>query len=54
MRGVLKGLRPRATAHLIEGADHAFHVPVRGGRNDREIAAEIAVCVAGWTGKVGG
>jgi predicted alpha/beta-hydrolase family hydrolase len=48
MRGVLTGLRPRATAHLIEGADHGFHVPVRSGRNDREIVAEIALSMSEW------
>jgi predicted alpha/beta-hydrolase family hydrolase len=48
MRGVLKVLRPRATAHLIHGADHGFHVPLRGGRNDREIVAEIALSMSEW------
>src|SRR5579863_101506 len=34
-------LAPRATLHLVDGADHSFHVLARSGRNDREVLGEI-------------
>jgi predicted alpha/beta-hydrolase family hydrolase len=48
MRRVLKALRPRATLKPVDGADHGFHVPVRSGRDDREVVAEIALSVSKW------
>ncbi len=49
---VVKGLGRSATLHLVEGADHSFHVPARSGRNDREVMGEILDYFAGWIGKV--
>jgi hypothetical protein len=37
-----------ATLHQVEAADHAFHVPARSGRNDREVMTEILDAVAAW------
>jgi uncharacterized protein len=54
LRGVLKGLRPRTTLHPVDGADHGFHVPIRSGRTDREIVAEIALAVSEWIGRFEG
>jgi hypothetical protein len=34
--------------HLVEGADHSFHVLARSGRNDREVMKEILDAFAGW------
>jgi predicted alpha/beta-hydrolase family hydrolase len=48
LRGVLKKLRRSTKPHLIDGADHGFHVPVRSGRTDGEIVAEIALSAFGW------
>ena len=31
----------RATLHIVEGADHAFHVLVRSGRNDAQVREEL-------------
>ena len=46
---VVQRLGPRATLHLVDGADHSFHVLARSGRNDRDVMAEIldafAACV---------
>ena len=39
-----------ASLHLVEGADHSFHVPARSGRNDREVMAEILDAFAAWSG----
>lgn len=48
LKPVVKQLGSRATMHLVEGADHSFHVPARSGRNDREVLNEILDAFAGW------
>ncbi|GAB3474848.1 alpha/beta hydrolase family protein [Polaromonas eurypsychrophila] len=45
------GLGKRATLHVIEGADHAFHVLVRSGRNDEQAREELLDTLAGWMKK---
>ncbi len=43
----IAGLKGRATLELIQGADHAFHVPRKSGRTDGEVlAAAFAVAPA--------
>jgi predicted alpha/beta-hydrolase family hydrolase len=37
-----------ASLHEVAAADHAFHVPARSGRNDREVMTEIMDAVAAW------
>jgi hypothetical protein len=49
---VVHSLGPRATLHVVEGADHSFHVPARSGRNDREVMDEILDIFADWIGKI--
>jgi predicted alpha/beta-hydrolase family hydrolase len=49
MRPVVEGLAPRATLHVLEGADHSFHVLKRSGRTDEGILAEVAATVRNWT-----
>jgi predicted alpha/beta-hydrolase family hydrolase len=39
---------PRATLHVVDGADHAFHVLRRSGRTDREVIGELADAVSRW------
>lgn len=51
---VVQHLRPSATLHLVEGADHSFHVLARSGRNDREVMGEVLDAFAGWVGAIGG
>jgi uncharacterized protein len=48
LRAVCSRLRVRATLHLIEDADHAFHVRARSGRTDQEVIGEIGSVVAAW------
>lgn len=48
LKPAVKQLGSRATMHLVEGADHSFHVPARSGRNDREVLNEILDAFAGW------
>ncbi|HMM87786.1 alpha/beta hydrolase family protein [Bradyrhizobium sp.] len=45
---VVKGLGSRATLHLLEGADHSFHVLKSSGRNDREMLGEALDTFAAW------
>jgi uncharacterized protein len=52
LRPVIQNLGPRATLHVVEGADHSFHVPARSGRNDCEVMAELLDTFAGWIEKV--
>jgi predicted alpha/beta-hydrolase family hydrolase len=39
----------RAQLHVIEWADHSFHVPKKSGRSDNEILEELADVIADWT-----
>ena|SRR5271165_4312433 len=42
------------TLSLIEQADHSFHVPVRSGRTDAEVLAELCDTITAWIGAVRG
>ena len=41
LKPVVTSLGKRATLHLVEQADHSFHVPVRTGRKDAAVLDEI-------------
>ncbi len=45
---VVRSLGPSATLHLVDGADHSFHVLARSGRNDRDVMNEILDAFAAW------
>jgi predicted alpha/beta-hydrolase family hydrolase len=47
MRGV-EGELPRATLHVVEGADHGFHVVKRSGRTDAMVMDELTSVIARW------
>jgi uncharacterized protein len=49
---VVKRLGQAATLHLVEGADHSFHVLARSGRNDGDVMREILDAFAGWIGAI--
>ena len=49
LRPVCESLGPLATLHIVEGADHSFHVLKRSGRTDAEVLAELAQTVKSWT-----
>jgi predicted alpha/beta-hydrolase family hydrolase len=49
---VVAGLGPSASLHLVEGADHSFHVPARSGRNDRDVMREILDTLSEWIGAI--
>jgi predicted alpha/beta-hydrolase family hydrolase len=48
LRPVCEPLGPRATLHVIDTADHSFHVLKRSGKNDAEVLREMARTVATW------
>jgi predicted alpha/beta-hydrolase family hydrolase len=39
---------PNATLHVVDGADHSFHVLKRSGRTDEEVLRELAQTFAQW------
>ena len=47
---VVARLGSRATLHLIDQADHAFHVPARSGRNDAVVMDEMLDTFVAWAG----
>jgi predicted alpha/beta-hydrolase family hydrolase len=36
------------TLHLVEGADHSFHVPKRSRRSEEDVLDELAVAISAW------
>jgi predicted alpha/beta-hydrolase family hydrolase len=54
IRDTVEALGSRATLHVVEGADHAFHVLVRSGRTGDQVLAELADTTAGWMTGVSG
>ena len=47
---VVKKLGASASLHLVQEADHSFHVLVRSGRNDRDVMTEVLDALAAWAG----
>jgi predicted alpha/beta-hydrolase family hydrolase len=45
---LVRGLGPRATLHLVEGADHSFGVVKRSGRSPAEVLAELLATTVDW------
>jgi len=41
-------LAGRATLHVVDGADHSFHVLVRSGRTDAQVREELLDTMAHW------
>jgi predicted alpha/beta-hydrolase family hydrolase len=48
VRDVLAPLAARAKLHVVEGADHSFHVPARSGRTDAQVLAELVETSVAW------
>ncbi len=46
---VHKPLRSRTHLHIVEGADHSFHVLKRSGRTDTEVLDELATTLRHFT-----
>ncbi|MQA91584.1 MAG: alpha/beta hydrolase [Gemmatimonas sp.] len=48
MGEVTAKLGRRATLHVVDGADHGFHVLKRSSRSDSEVIEELADTIADW------
>ncbi len=48
VRPMCAKLGPRATLHIVETADHSFHVLKRSGTTDAEVLRELARTTASW------
>ncbi len=46
---ICEQLRDRATLHVVESADHSFHVPRKSGKTNHEILGQLASVIADWT-----
>jgi len=49
LRPICESLGPQTTLHIIEGADHSFHVLKRSGRTDSQVLAELSSTAKTWT-----
>jgi predicted alpha/beta-hydrolase family hydrolase len=45
---VSQGLKPRATLHVVEGADHSFGILQRSGRSADQVRDELAQTIVEW------
>jgi predicted alpha/beta-hydrolase family hydrolase len=52
LRPICAKLGARATLHIIETADHSFHVLKSSGKTDAEVMREMARTVGDWTDKI--
>jgi predicted alpha/beta-hydrolase family hydrolase len=48
MRALTKKLGARATLHLVDDADHSFHVPAKSGRKDAEVRRAFLDGFTAW------
>lgn len=48
LRATTKKLGRRATLHIVEAADHAFHVLVRSGRTDQQVLEDLLEAMCSW------
>jgi len=53
LRPICVGLGSRATLHVIETADHSFHVPKNSGKSDADILRVLAQTTASWADQLG-
>lgn len=53
LRPICEKLGPRATLHIVESADHSFHVLKRSGKSDPEVLRDLASTVANWCSQLG-
>jgi predicted alpha/beta-hydrolase family hydrolase len=48
VRETVSALQPRASLHVVDGADHAFQVLVRSGRTHAQVLDEMLDTAAAW------
>lgn len=47
---LLADVEPRPTLHVVQGADHGFHVLKRSGRTDEDVLDELCDTFVEWVG----
>ena len=52
LKPVAAKLGKRASLHLVDHADHSFHVPAKSGRKDPDVLNEILDVAADWMAKL--
>ena len=52
LQPVLAALQPPPQLHIVEGADHSFHVLKRSGRTDADVIAELASEISAFAARV--
>jgi predicted alpha/beta-hydrolase family hydrolase len=52
LRPLLAQVKPPPTLHVVEDADHGFHVPKRSGRSDEDVLDELVATFAAWADRV--
>lgn len=52
LRPLVEDLSPVPTLHVVDEADHGFHVTKRSGRTDEEVMRELASTTAAWIAKI--
>jgi uncharacterized protein len=53
LRPLVERLASHATLHLLDDADHSFHVPARTGRKDAEVRDEALDAMSQWLERLG-
>jgi predicted alpha/beta-hydrolase family hydrolase len=51
LRPLCTELGNRATLHVVDDADHSFHMTKRSGRTDEEVMGELAGVVSSWASR---
>lgn len=54
LRPIVERLGALATLHVLEDADHSFHVPARSGRKDAEVRQDALDALGVWLDRLGG
>jgi uncharacterized protein len=52
LKPVIKKLKSKAELHIIDGADHSFHVLKSSGRTDEQVIEELAKLTQEWVKKI--
>lgn len=50
---LVSDLGSRSVLHVLDGADHGFHVPKRSGRTDEEVLDELCDAFVSWLAGIG-
>ncbi len=51
LRPLVAKFRPMSALHVVDGADHGFHVLKRSGRTDQEVIDELADAASSWASR---